>query len=80
MVNLTSCRFGRNKNIPELLRRSPLLTYTAELTNQLNSRSGKSCSYGNAIQEPSMDKVLEEMRLLNYDRTVLPSFRTTHPR
>ena len=57
---------------------SPLLTYTAELTNQLNSRlNGENIFVHMAMryQEPSMDKVLEEMRLLNYDRIiVLPMF------
>ena len=57
---------------------SPLLTYTAELTRLLNERLNEDdivVHMAMRYQEPSMDRVLEEMRLLNYDRiVVLPMF------
>ena len=57
---------------------SPLMTHTVELTRQLNEllhNENISVHMAMRYQEPSMDKVLEEMRLANYDRIViLPLF------
>lgn len=57
---------------------SPLMTITQELTNQLNERleaHDMTVHMAMRYQEPSMDRVLEEMRLQNYDKIiVLPMF------
>ena len=57
---------------------SPLLTHTRDLTEQLNEQLNDEDIYVHMAmryQEPSMDGVLEEMRLLNYDRiVVVPMF------
>jgi protoporphyrin/coproporphyrin ferrochelatase len=57
---------------------SPLLTHTRVLTKQLNGQLNDEEIFVHMAmryQDPSMDDVLEEMRLLNYDRiVVLPMF------
>jgi ferrochelatase len=57
---------------------SPLLTHTRDLAEQLNAKLNDEDIFVHMAmryQEPSMDGVLEEMRLLNYDRIiVLPMF------
>ena len=62
---------------------SPLLTYTAELTNQLNSRlNGENIFVHMAMryQEPSMDKVLEKYGCSTMTASLSSlCFRTTHP-
>ena len=53
---------------------SPLLTHTEELTKKLNQKLNQDEIYVHMAmryQEPSMQSVLEEMRLKNYDRIVI---------
>lgn len=57
---------------------SPILTYTKELVEMLNTRLADdhiTVHMAMRYQQPSMADVLEEMRLLNYDKIlVLPMF------
>ena len=76
LVNLIIVPFRAPKSAKEYKKlfkigggKSPLLTYGKNLTSKLKSLAGSQCDIELAMRygNPSMDKVLGEMRLKNYD-------------